>query len=544
MIWRPELEWDATVPAMLHHAVAHWGDRDLVVTDTDRLSYRGAEVASKRLAKRLLAAGAGKGTRIGTQFPYGIEWLVSWLAVERIGGLHMPFSSAFKPAELRTALRLGDVGLLLSPRWLFGEDHQAFVADAVGGLGPDSRLPLYHLDTPHLRQVWFDGPTEVPWARQVAVVDARPNDAHDPETDFDGVTDELLAAVEGHVTPADLAITIFTSGTTSAPKAICHSHGALVRKGAHLAALQRWQADDRIFCGMPFFWVGGVAMTVVPAMSVGATLLCIDRTEPLRSLELMEREAATKLTGWPGVIGPIMAHPTAAGRPIPALMRPLSLVGARHSSLGMTETLASYTYSTPEDQQRPLPQGHTGSMGWPIDGAEIRIANPDTYEALPDGVEGAILVRGYFLLQSRYKFEREEVFTPDGFYNTGDKGYLLDGILFLTGRTTEIIKTSGNNVAPPEVEAVFRSFPEVNDVHVLGVPDQQRGEIVAALVVLAPHTAVDPEELRDRSRKELSNFKVPRYVVLAEPSEVPTLATGKPDRLGIREMLAAAKPAT
>lgn len=546
MIWRPELEWDATVPAMLHHAVARWGDRDLVVTDADRLSYRDADAASKRLAKRLLAAGAGKGTRIGTQFPYGSEWIVSWLAVERIGALHMPFSTAFKPAELRTALRLGDVGLLLSPRWLFGDDHQAFVADAVGGLGPNSRLPLHQVDMPYLRKVWFDGPTDAPWARQVAVVDAGRDDTADADADFDfdGITDELLVAVEGQVTAADLAITIFTSGTTSAPKAVCHSHGALVRKGAHLAVLQGWQASDRIFCGMPFFWVGGVAMTVVPAMSVGATLLCVDRTEPSWALDLMEREAATKLTGWPGVIGPIMAHPTAAGRRIPALVRPLSLVGARHSSLGMTETLASYTYSTSEDQQRPLPEGHTGSMGWAIDGTEIRIANPDTYQPLPDGVEGAILVRGYFLLQSRYKFEREEVFTPDGFYDTGDKGYLLDGILFLTGRISEVIKSSGNNVAPPEVEAVFRSFPEVDDVHVLGVPDEQRGEMVAALVVLAPHAAIDPEELRDRSRKELSNFKVPRYVVLAEPSDVPFLATGKPDRLRIRDMLAASKPRT
>ena len=164
MIWRPELEWSATVPEMLHHAVDRWGDHDLVVTEGDRLSYRDAEAASRRLAKRLLAAGVGKGTRIGTQFPYGTEWIVSWLAVERIGALHMPFSTAFKPAELRTALRLGDVALLLSPRWLFGDDHQAFVADAVRGLGPDSRPPLRHVDLPYLREVWFDGTTDAPWA--------------------------------------------------------------------------------------------------------------------------------------------------------------------------------------------------------------------------------------------------------------------------------------------------------------------------------------------------------------------------------------------
>jgi acyl-CoA synthetase (AMP-forming)/AMP-acid ligase II len=536
-MWRPGLEWDATVPALLRYAVDRWGDRDLVVTETERMSYAEVEVASRRLAKRLLAAGAGKGTRIGTRFPYGAEWIVSWLAVERIGALHMPFSTAYKPAELHKTLRLGDVALLLSPRWLFGNDQEAFVAEALGGPDPKCRPPLRRIEVPYLREVWFDGESDAEWSRRVAIVDRRPGGADDV-----GIPDEFLATIESEVTPADLAITIFTSGTTSAPKAICHSQGALVRKGAHLATLQAWQADDRIFCGMPFFWVGGVAMTVVPAMSVGAAMLCIDRTEPVRALDLMERESATKLTGWPGVVSPITTHPSAAGRSIPALARPVSLVGARHSSLGMTETLASYTYSTPEDQQRPLPDARTGSMGWPIEGAEIRIADPGTGDPLPDGTDGAILVRGYFLMQSRYKFEREEEFSSDGFYDTGDKGYLLDGILFLTGRTSEVIKTFGNNVAPPEVEAVFRSFHEVKDVHVLGVPDAERGEVVAALVVPIPDTAVDPVELRERSRRELSNFKVPRYVVLAAESEVPMLATGKPDRLRIREMLAASKP--
>jgi acyl-CoA synthetase (AMP-forming)/AMP-acid ligase II len=114
--------------------------------------------------------------------------------------------------------------------------------------------------------------------------------------------------------------------------------------------------------------------------------------------------------------------------------------------------------STPEQQSIPLPEGHTGSMGWLIDGAEVIVAAPDTLEPLPDGTEGAILVRGYFLLQGMVKREREETFTADGFYNTGDKGYLLGDQLFLKGRLTEMIKTSGNNVSPPEVEACCVRF--------------------------------------------------------------------------------------
>ena len=97
---RPELGYEATIPGLLGHMTEQFGDLDCVVTEHERFTYRQVDEQSRALAKRLLAYGAGKGTRIGTHFPYGTEWVVSWLAITRIGALHMPFSSAFKPAEV------------------------------------------------------------------------------------------------------------------------------------------------------------------------------------------------------------------------------------------------------------------------------------------------------------------------------------------------------------------------------------------------------------------------------------------------------------
>ncbi len=520
-VTRPSLDYRATVPGLLAHAVAEFGHRECVVTPDERVSYAEIDERSRRLARRMVAWGVGKGTRVATQFPYGVEWLVSWLAVSRTGALHLPFSTAYKPAELRKSLRHGDVALLLAPSALFGADHGSFVAQAIAPLvAGDGRQPPAP-ELPYLRDVWFG-------------VDG----------DDDSSTDAVIDAMAAEIAPADLAVAIFTSGTTSEPKGVLHTHGALVRKGAHLAALQEWTVDDRIFCGMPFFWVGGLAMTVVPAFHVGATLLCVDRTDPDRSLDLVRREKATKLTGWPGVIGPILAAATEDDAAVPALGQHFAIVGARHSSLGMTETLASYTYATPEEQAIPLPEGRTGSMGWLVDGAEVKIVDPVTQEHLPDGVEGVILVRGYFLTAGIVKHERSEVFTPDGFYNTGDKGSLVGDQLFLTGRVTEVIKTSGNNVAPPEIEMVLRSMPEIKDAHVLGVRDSERGEIVAAFVVPAAGAVLDVEVIRERCREVLSNFKVPRLVVVADEDDVPWLATGKPDRLHIKAMLAEAAART
>jgi acyl-CoA synthetase (AMP-forming)/AMP-acid ligase II len=213
----------------------------------------------------------------------------------------------------------------------------------------------------------------------------------------------------------------------------------------------------------------------------------------------------------------------------------------KQGSIGMTETLASYTYPDPD---RSVPEGLAGCMGVPIDGCEIQIADSETLEPMPEGTEGAILVRGYFLTQGLYKQEREESFTADGFYDTGDKGYLLDGMLYFTGRHKEMIKTFGNNVAPPEVEEVLRAIPGVRDAHVLGIPDETRGEIVAALVIVDPGDPLDPGAIKEQARPKLSNYKVPRHLVIATNDELPWLATGKPDRQAIRRLLAERNPSS
>ncbi len=266
--------------------------------------------------------------------------------------------------------------------------------------------------------------------------------------------------------------------------------------------------------------------------------MCLDRTEPLRSLDLMERERANRITGWPGVRGPIEAHPARPGRHIPALEEAPTGFG-KQGSIGMTETLASYTYPDPD---RSVLEGRAGCMGVPIDGCGIRIVDTETLEPVPDGAEGAIFVRGYFLMQGLYNHEREDSFTADGFYDTGDKGYILEGMLYFTGRHKEMIKTSGNNVAPPEVEAVLRAIRGVKDVHVLGIPDDARGEIVAALVIAGTGDKLDPGVIEEQARQKLSNYKVPRHVFIATDDELPWLATGKPDRRAIRTLLAETYP--
>jgi acyl-CoA synthetase (AMP-forming)/AMP-acid ligase II len=138
-----------------------------------------------------------------------------------------------------------------------------------------------------------------------------------------------------------------------------------------------------------------------------------------------------------------------------------------------------------------------------------------------------------------YKREREDVFDAEGWYHTGDRGYFRDGYLFFTGRATEMIKTAGNNVAPREVEVALEAFPEIRLALVFGLPDDERGQVVVAGVAPALGATVDVDDVRERVRKELSSYKVPRAIVVLADDEIPLLGSGKPDRRVIAAAIAA-----
>lgn len=521
---------ELTVPAMLRRAVALFGEREAVVTLDQRTTFAQLDQASRRVAGQLVVGGIGKGSRVGAQLSYGADWLVAFLAAVRLGAIFVPLSTAYKPAELRKTARHADLALLISPKTMFGATRVGYLEEAFPGLRaqPAGRLRL--LEAPYLRAIWIGGRADETWATP-ASLESVPAARHQRHDDGLPVVDELLDQMESEVTPADLALSIYTSGTTAEPKGVVHSHGALARKAIAQMGKGRAGPEDRVFCGMPFFWVGGLVQGVLRGLQSGCMLLCLEKPDPEPALDLMEREQATHVIGWPGVTGPILSHPTRAGRDIPALAVP----ARPRAGLGMTETLAGFTGSaglTP-----PTGEERGAWMGRLIDGMELKVVDPDTGEEVVHGTSGAILVRGSHLMAGLHKHEREETFSADGWYDTGDKGHLAGADLFFEGRYKEMIKTSGNNVAPPEVEGVLESFPEIAEAHVLGVPDEGRGEIVAAAVVPAPGWVIDPGELGEKVRAELSNYKVPRRIVVIPAADLPTLPNGKPDRLAIRRLL-------
>ena len=147
-------------------------------------------------------------------------------------------------------------------------------------------------------------------------------------------------------------------------------------------------------------------------------------------------------------------------------------------------------------------------------------------------------MRGYNVMQGLHKVEREDAFDADGFYHTGDAGVFDEnGVFTFTARLGDMIKTAGANVAPREVEVVMEGFPEVRSAFVVGIPDEARGQIVAAAVVPRSGRSVEPEELLRRLRAGLSAYKVPRHLFVCTEGELPFTDTGKIDKRRLAELL-------
>jgi acyl-CoA synthetase (AMP-forming)/AMP-acid ligase II len=222
---------------------------------------------------------------------------------------------------------------------------------------------------------------------------------------------------------------------------------------------------------------------------------------------------------------------------MPDAVRP-KVPDLRHAMLGMTETGSVCLTSDDESDQ---PEQRRGSFGRPAPGFEVAVVDPDTGLRCRPHQPGELYLRGPFMMEGYCGRERHEVFDGDGWYRTGD-GFVVDedGFFYFQGRRGDMIKTSGANVSPREVEATIQDLFGLV-AHVIGIPDDARGQVVAAAVRVPPDRTVEVEQIRDQLAKRLSSYKVPRHFLLLPDDAVPLLPSGKLDRPGLEGLFADAR---
>jgi acyl-CoA synthetase (AMP-forming)/AMP-acid ligase II len=485
-----------TVGGVLRQQARARGEHPLLVCDAERLSYAEADRRSARLARGLIGLGAGKGTHIGVLFPNGPAWIVAMLAAARIGAVVVPFSTFATAPELAVQLVDSDTQILLATASFRSHDYRERLADIKDA-------------APLLRHILIDS---------------------DPR---DTVEAARLEALELDVDESDELAIVYTSGSTSTPKGVVHTHASLLGHQNVLNEIRGLTATDKLFCNSPFFWIGGIAFAVLATLLAGSTLVCSNAIDAGETLDLLEAEKPTMANGFVAGIAQLAQHPSLPQRDLSSIRRgnlyPIMAPEVRpadpelrHTMLGMTEAGSVITISEDESDQ---PEHRRGSFGKPAPGFETKI------------VEGELYIRGPYVMQRYYKRSREECFDEDGWFHTGDLVRTdADGFVYFIGRRGAMIKTAGANVAPTEVERAIAKVTGGAIAHVVGLPDVERGQLVAAVVALEDDADFDEAAVRDLLKAELSAYKIPKRFAAVPRSEIPVLSSGKVDVAALQKV--------
>ncbi|MCW1427599.1 class I adenylate-forming enzyme family protein [Novosphingobium sp. JCM 18896] len=513
----------STIPAMLAGLVAARADHDAIATVAETVTYAELDRRSGEMARALLATGAGKGTRIALIAPDGLLWATAFLASLRIGGLITCVSTMATPKELAHILRNSDTQVLISARRFLSHDYARTLEAAFPALADCAPGALRLEEAPYLRAVWFDDAADLPWAG--AIDDLRASAAE--------VSPAILTSVEAQVAPSDEAVIVYTSGSTSLPKAVVHTQWNVTRHPVELARLFLISPEDRMLPMLPAFWLGGMAM-FFQVLSQGATLVYPASPDLEVVVETIKALKVNRLNGWGDGLARLRKLAPTRGIDIDAIvgLGPFrdengELIPPQFQSgmLGMSETFAPHS-AEPLDYRMPADKPF--ACGRPVNGYERRVVDPETGAPVPVGEIGELQLRGGALMRGMYKRRDDEVFTPDGFYPTGDLVRIdADDCLYFVARRNDMIKTRAANVSRLEVEAALNELPEVALAVVTGLDDAEFGQVVAAAVVPAEGFAPTEDSLRTALRETLSSYKVPRRIVFIEERQIPRTATGK-----------------
>jgi len=492
------------------------GDQTLLVVDDNRLSYAEADSRSRHIASALLNAGIGRGSHVALLFPNGPEFAVAFLAITRIGAVAIPFSTMSTAPEIRSLLRGSDTEFLISAKSYRGRNLQQTIIEAIG-TPKNEKLQLPEL--PALRRIWFG-------------VD---------ELEQSGVAkDTRVEVAETQVTAADTLLIVHTSGSTSAPKGVLHTHGQVIRNMRGQNVLRNYTSKERLFSNSPFFWIGGLAYSFVSTMIAGARLIC-SSAEPEKMLALLEAEQPTMCNGVASTVLSLARHPSFPTRNLSSLRRgnlypimPQDVRPAdpelRSNLLGMTETGSVSLWG---DGDIDLAEGKRGTFGKPVEGIEARIVDADT---AANASEGEFWVRGPNIMQGYYGRERWECFDAQGWLHTGDVMRVdSDGDFYFKGRAGDIIRTAGAQVSPREVEAALSEITGGRMSIVIGMPDPERGQAVTAILI--GDAPFDAEQLKTQLKQRLSPYKIPRRFVAMAENQLPVVSSGKIDLKKLVELV-------
>jgi fatty-acyl-CoA synthase len=520
--------WDTallghTIGADLERTAQRFGERDALVSCAQgiRMTYAELDAAVDRVARGLLAMGIERGDRVGIWAPNCAEWILVQYATAKAGAILVNVNPAYRTHELAYVLDQSGTKLLVSAPSFKASDYRAMVEEVRGGCAELERV------------VFLDSPD---WDALLAA-----GEEVDPER---------LREREATLSFDDAINLQYTSGTTGFPKGATLSHHNILNNGFFVGELIGYSEADRICIPVPFYHCFGMVMGNLAATSHGACMVIpAPGFDPDATLRAVAQERCTSLYGVPTMFIAMLASETfgtveldslrtgiMAGSPCPVevMKRVIDEMHMSEVSIcyGMTETSPVSTQTRRDDSL----ERRVGSVGRVGPHVEVKVVDPESGLVQPPGEPGELCTRGYSVMLGYWREEEKtrEAIDVAGWMHTGDLATMdADGYCNIVGRIKDLVIRGGENVYPREVEEFLYGHPRIEDVQVIGVPDERYGEELCAWVRLRPGETLDADAVREYCSGRLAHYKVPRYVLVVD--EFPMTVTGKVQKYLMRE---------
>ncbi len=525
-------------------------ERDALVSRHQGLRYSYAELhqSVRQLASALLGLGLAPGDRVGIWSHNNAEWVLMQLATAQVGLILVNINPAYRTAEVEYALNKVGCKALVSMAQFKTSDYLGMLRELAPELGLCLPGMLAAKRLPTLRSVvWIDVAgqgEEQPGMLRFSELMARGN-AGDARID-------TIAAGLKNTDPINIQ---FTSGTTGFPKGATLTHRNILNNGFFIGECMRLTPADRLCIPVPLYHCFGMVLGNLACITHGSAIVYPnDGFDPLSVLETVQAERCTGLHGVPTMFIAELDHPRFAEFDLGSLRTgimagspcPIEVMKRVQADMHMTEVTIAYgmTETSPVSCQSsfdtPLDK-RVSTVGRVQPHLEVKIIDPDSGAAVPRGERGELCTKGYSVMHGYWGDEARtaEAIDAEGFMHTGDLATMDDdGYVNIVGRIKDMVIRGGENVYPREIEEFLYRHPKVQDVQVVGVPDEKYGEELCAWIITKPGQDLTEHEVRAFCQGKIAHYKVPRYIRFV--AGFPMTVTGKIQKFKIRDAMIAA----
>ncbi|MDB5723213.1 MAG: AMP-dependent synthetase [Alphaproteobacteria bacterium] len=531
-----------TLGAMLRASAETRPEADALVFPDRRISHGALNRSARAWAKTLLAMGVQAGDNVGILLTTRPDFVEALFGIAMIGAVAVPVNARYQTSELAFLIKDADLVALVTTGRVadtldFGERLNAALPSLRSAHNPEA---LTLAEAPVLRTIiCLDPPVALYLLSR-----------EDALALGDEVSEEQVDAAIDSVDDQDVAMILYTSGTTANPKGALISHRGIIGNSRNLGKRYQVGPEDRVWSPLPIFHIAGILpMTMV--LDAGGAYLTVPHFEAGIALDMLSREGAT--VAYPSfvtIMQDLIAHPTFQSTDLSRLrlmnsnfaVQPPAIKDAMTRAMphtiqvgtyGLTEGCGTVCTSRIGDSY----ELRTGRLGVPLDEWEVRIVDLETGKDCALEERGEIVIRGPNMIKGYYNApEKSAEVLRDGWFHTGDIGSFDEsGHIMFHGRTKDMLKVGGENVAAAEIEALLQAHPAVKLAQVVGIPDARYVEVPAAFVEFTEGQNASEAELIDHCKGKLASFKIPRHVrsVLAWP-----MSTSKIQKFRLRQQLA------